>query len=437
MQCFIGNPVSAFRHLRAAKYYFAGAESELRQQNSTAMEPLSSCIAQLELVVTAFIPLPNISLLGQVIGGISHITEQNGNYEMSQGLELHRIIGAYPDVTISVITPLNGNITRLDSLQVNSFQTELRRWRDSSDDLFQDCDEEPTMPSVPDSSWASLDELPIPPRAQYFSSVETAITVALYNCFMAHSMWLLSITTNTSHPCEISAYLYAYQNLRIAEGLLSSKAERNPDDDRYFQCEALNIGLSLILYLTAQCCYGPAWQQWIVDKLRYISQEGIFNSEAFATCLDMLKSYQHTQKPNVLGDKGNAWWSKSPLGPPASRVIPTLLPDPDGKQFTGYYMKIVPQNRSLPSMPTSSLQVVGRASWRVEDSDSSEQKRSVDLQTSHLDVMSLSDLSAEIKILSNRWEALFQTPACQMNRGMDDYIDECTFPTRPKKTTNT
>jgi hypothetical protein len=235
-------------------------------------------------------------------------------------------------------------------------------------------------------------------------------------------MWLFSITTNTNHPCEISAYLYVYQNLRIAEGLLSGNPKRKVDEERYFPCEALNIGLSSILYLTAQCCYSPTWQQWIVDKLRYIGQEGLFNSLALATCLDMLKAYQHTQKKNVLSDKEDAWQSQSPLGPPISRTIPTVIPEPDGKRFTAYYMQIPPGYYSPSRFQNLSLEVVGRASWRVEDSDSSEQKRSVDIHTSHLSKKQISDLSLDIGVQSNSWETLFNTPASQMTSGIDDYI---------------
>lgn len=386
-----------------------------------AVEPLRSCITQLELVAQLLLPLPNISLLGENTGDISQAKNGSDYDEAQQKLDLPRIITAHRNVTRSIIAPLNGDIGRLDSIQVNAFQTELRRWRGISDHLFQYCDEEPGIPSVPLSSWVSLEELPMPPRPQYFPSVETAITVALYNCFVAHTMWLFSITTDTSHPCEISAYLYVYQNLRIAEGLLSGNPKRK-DEERYFPSESLNIGLSSILYLTAQCCYGPTWQQWIVDKLRYIGQEGLFNSVALATCLDMLKSYQHTQKKNVLSNKGDAWQSQSPLGPPISRTIPTVIPEPDGKRFTAYYMQIPPGYHSPSGFQNLSLEVVGRASWRVEDSDSSEQKRSVDIHTSHLGKKQISDLSLDLGVQSNSWETLLNTPASQMTSGIEDYI---------------
>ena len=437
MQCFVGNAVSAFRHLRAAKYYFDIAKSGLIEQNSTAVEPLGSCIVRLELVAQLFLPIPGISFLGETIGNTFNDIKLDGNDEMVQILDLHRIIAHYQDVTRSILTPLSGNITRLDSVQVNEFQTELRQWRNVSSDLFEDCDEEPIMPSLPSSSWASLDELPIPPRPQYFSSVETAITVALYNCFMAHTMWLLSITTNTSHPCETLAYLYVYQIIRIAEGLLYSNPDRKRDGERYFSSEALNIGLAPILYLSAQCCYSPAWQQWIVDKLRHIGREGMFNSEAFATCLSMLKSFQDTEKTNVLSENDDVWQSRSPLGPPACRVIPTLLPDPDGSQFTGYYMRLPTGCHNPSTFPKPSLEVVGRAQWRVDGSDSTEQKWSADIHTDHLAVKDLSDMRTEIEVQSKRWEMLFRNTPCQMSRSIDDYINECDFPELPKTSTHT
>lgn len=396
------------------------------------MEPLATSILQLELVTQLILPLPSISLLVEAPDEGNKTTQPNGHGNRSLRLDLHKIISSCQDVTSSIVTPLSGNITQLDSVQANSFQTELRRWREASERLFEECDDEPIIPSVPSSSWASLDELPIPPRPQYFSTVGTAITVGLYNCFMAHTMWLLSITTSASHPCEISAYLYVYQNMRIAEGLLSGNLKTRIGEERYFPAESLNFGLAPILYLTAQCCYSPAWQQWIVDKLRYIGQEGLFNSEALATCLDLLKSYQHTEKYDILSDGDNAWRSRSPLGCPALRIIPTLVPDPDGKQFTAYYMQLS-QGRYNPSKsPKSLLEVRGRATWIVEDCDSAEQKRSIDIHTHKLDLKDISELRTEINVQANRWEALYRTPACQMSRGMDDYINECSFPVIPK-----
>lgn len=364
-------------------------------------------------------------------GDLSNATNFGGHIESPELLELHRILATHRDVTQCVVAPLHGSITRLDSQQVNALQTDLRRWRDASDTLFQYCDEEPIMPSAPSSSWASLEGLTIPPRAQYFPSVKAAITVSLYNCFMAHTMWLLSITTNTSsHPCEITAYFYAYQNLRIAEGLLSNNPTRQMNDGRYFSCESLGMGLSPILYLTARCCYSPTWQQWIVEKLRHMGQEGLFNSEALATSLDLLKSYQHTQNTNVLDDQDNVWRSQSPLGPPLSRALPTVLPDPGGRRFIAFYLKIAhrPYNQ-FPTTPIS-LEVVGKASWLVEGSDSSERKRSVDIHTNHLDIKDISQLETELALQGHKWESMFQTPVCQIGCGIDDY--EGSIPVRSK-----
>jgi hypothetical protein len=353
-------------------------------------------------------------------------------------LDLHSIIATHGDVNKSILAPLSGTLSRLGCLQIKAFQAELLRWRDASNSLFPASDDELAVSDDPSSCWAHLEELPIPPRPRYFPSAGAATTAALYYCYMARTMWLLSITTNTNHPYEISAYLYSYQILRIAEGLLSNKASSSGDENRYFPCEALNIGLALTLYLNAQCCYSSVWQQWIVDKLHYIGQEGLFNSEALATCLDMLKTYQHTAQRCYLPDcQDDTWSSRSPLGPPVSRIIPTLLPDLESREFVGYYMQVSPGYNNTSGVPRLVLKIVGRASWRTEDNDSLRKKCSVDLQAGRLAHKSTSDLDAVIGIQSisgesfiSGWDSLFQSQASQMDRGVDEYIHDCSFPSK-------
>jgi hypothetical protein len=287
-------------------------------------------------VAQVVLPLPSIPFFREMTAGISYTADTREHSMMGQRLELLNIVTTYKDVNRAIWAPLSGVLGQLDSLQISAFQAELLRWRDASNNLFQACDDEAAMSSIPSSTWASLDRLSIPPDPQNFPSVDAAVTAALYNCFMAQTMWLLSITTSTSHPYEIAAYLYTYQNLRIAESLLNSVAAGRLGEDPYLPCEALNLGLSATLYLSARCCYNSTWQHWLAEKLRVIGQEGLFNSEAFATCLDILQSYQHTPRNTLPICQENASPSRSPLGPPVSRIIPTLLPGLDGREFIGY-----------------------------------------------------------------------------------------------------
>ena len=100
--------------------------------------------------------------------------------ENPKQLELHnnRSPSRYQSIHCSL---LNSSTTRLEPLQVSALQTELRRWRDASNTLFQYSNEEPIIPSAPSSSWASLKELTIPPCAQCFPSIEAAVMVTLFH----------------------------------------------------------------------------------------------------------------------------------------------------------------------------------------------------------------------------------------------------------------
>jgi hypothetical protein len=440
LQCFVGNPVAAFRHLQAATHYFATSQSDLHQRYSTSVEPLRSCIAQLELVMQAVLPLPSNPFFRENAMDIFRAPTPS---DRDEGLDLHSIIATHPAVNKSIIAPLSGTLSGLGSLQIKAFQAELLRWRDASNSLFHASDDESAESDDPSSCWAHLEELPIPPRPRYFPSASAATTAALYYCYMARTMWLLSITTNTTHPYEISAYLYSYQILRIAEGLLSNKTSRSGDEIGYFPCEALNIGLALILYLSAQCCYSSVWQQWIVDKLHHIGQEGLFNSKTLATCLDMLKTYQHSaQKCNLPHCRDNTGSSRSPLGPPVSRIIPTLVPDLDSREFVGYYMQVSPGCHDTSGVSRLVLKIVGRTSWRAEDQDNLRKKCSVELQTGRLALKNTSDLDAVIGIQSisgesfiRGWDSLFQSQASQMDRGVEEYIHDCSFPNKAESST--
>lgn len=307
--------------------------------------------------------------------------------------------------------------------------------------IFEECDDEPAMSSIPDHTWDIINALPIPPRPQYFPSVNAAVTAALYNCFMAHTMWLLSIigSTKTGHSPELSAYLYVYQNIRIAEGLLHNIRDDKVEEDQYFPSEAANIGLLPILYLSAQCCYSATWQQWIVDQLRYIHHEGIFNGEAFATCLDTLRSYQNTPGNNSLSDsQEDVWQSRSPLGPPVSRIIPSLIPDPKGEEFLAYYLQVAESYNDTSNARKLTLEVIGRGSWRIEDS-SIPGEVCVDLQTNFVDHERISDLDTGVAVLPisrepvvSGWQPRFENPASHTGSHMPEYIGNCSSPVQAK-----
>ena len=193
----------------------------------------------------------------------------------------------------------------------------------------------------------------------------------------------------------------SYQNMRIAEGLLHSTRDDKVDESQYFSSQAVNIGLLPILSLSAQCCYSTAWQQWIVDQLHYIRHEGLFNGEAFATCLDTLRSYQNTPENNDLPDfQEDVWQSRSPLGLPVSRIIPTLIPDPKGEEFLAYYVQIAQECSDTSSVRKLTLEVVGRGSWRIEDGNSPGHEVCVDFQTSLVDHEKIADLDTGIAVPS-------------------------------------
>ena len=91
-------------------------------------------------------------------------------------------------------------------------------------------------------------------------------------------------------------------------------------------------------------------------------------------------------------------------------------------------MQITPRLHNHSPISSSSLEVVGKASWLVEESDSAERKRSVDIHTQHLDIADISQLEAELTIQGQKWESLFQAPVCEISRGLSDYVNESGFP---------
>ncbi|GMG47848.1 unnamed protein product [Aspergillus oryzae var. brunneus] len=111
---------------------------------------------------------------------------------------------------------------------------------------------------------------------------------------------------------------------------------RPSSDGLPFGCEALRVGLSPILFLAGQSCPRPTWLRWILFELDRSGREGVCNSKAFATSLEVLSTLEkrvrrEPRRPDV-----------EYFTPPHQRVISVIFPGLNGRGYVTYYAQIRP-----------------------------------------------------------------------------------------------
>lgn len=361
----MNNPAAAFRHLLAAKHYFISSEAYLSEHKPSVIEPLKACMRQLELVTQIILPSPEC--IASMPRGFDFIDSEFKSTTVSAAQEKQQIINIiydHPSVNRAIWTPLSQAVDQLDPASITEFQDKLSHWRENASYTFQEYDDLPQ-----DLDWNTLDDTVIPPVPLRFVSPDAALACALYNFYMSQTMWILSAAIGGDESYEIAAYGYTYQNLRIIESAWDEDKERTIWERFYLPCQAINIGFTPLLYLGANCCYQPTWQAYITEKLHSIGSEGLYDGEAFASCLDLLTLFQN-RKERSSSRKSNPAESssRSPLGHLETRIIPVLYPDTEGKMFIAYFIKSGPLGGDSGFR---SIRIVGRAKWRRENEENS------------------------------------------------------------------
>lgn len=335
------------------------------QQGQPHMLTIESNIRNLAQMFRVILPFPNLRLpvphSRSPSPALSVLTPSSGStatnmippsFMLQQLLDF---LSNNPDLEELVWNPLTPHQRLVSPDKIYAFQAEIRDWRNSHAHILPEFEAEHTISTLSDFSWNVIDELAIPPRLSLPISPQMSMISALYNFYMARSMWALSLVELDSDRYEIYAYLHFYEVMQLVasltEGLGSSKGQM----DNYIPRETLGIGFIPILYFTGQCSPKPSWLRWTMEKLNQIGQEGLFRGRDFAKSLNGLFTFEmcNSIESPLLLDR---------FPSPSARVIVALIPAEDGRRFTAYYASPTHKNRGTGE-DAFAYYPLGHAQW--------------------------------------------------------------------------
>jgi hypothetical protein len=366
----MGSRIAAFQHLWAAEQLFRRIESHSLLPDLIKLAPLREVIIRLDLFAQSIVPCARSSFVH--IHSLTHlkiwpsVSYPPGTASTSIGLErcrLEELISEYSYIAKVIWGPWYEASDRpsLDALHI--LKARLLQWKTESVSTLASCVESYTggmsmLPGTLSIPWA---ELPLPPTPQNFTSAEAALSMTIFNCCMACTLFMMS-TSNGSEAenHEEAAFRYVYQNFRIIEGLWPECGiQGRVDTGEYRPTDTVDVSITHLLYLGVRGCFSTSWQRWTIAKMRSIGREGLFDGHAFANTIDIMCQLQVQEEQSTK--------SSSPLGHLRDRFIPMLTPPEDA--YIAYYMKF---QMNKNAKDDSSLQVVARAKWEQDEDGSIE-----------------------------------------------------------------
>jgi len=343
------------------------AESSLLRNR----EPLTACVNELIFNTQIVLPLPDLGF-----SSVSNSVSVDHGFKKcaSAAQELQQLldfISAHHDINKAIWMPLSDAEDSFDLQVLAEFQTDLLRWKTESTYTFMACRDsiEPSCPDISTLEWSAIQEYTFPPKPHSFPDMDSALAAALFNCYMGRTMWMISKGSNDDEGCQLGAYWYAYHNLQIVEGIWQDKDDRRLEERIYLPCNAVKIGLTPLLFLSAHFSYDSSWRQWIQDKLYSIGSEGLYNGQAYAASLESLNMFQSYVDRNfpLPSDQFQPGFGSLPK-PVASSLVPIIIPDTKGRTFVTYYARAL--SPKVPGGRTPS-EIVGRARWSSLSEDTS------------------------------------------------------------------
>ncbi|KAM0255497.1 hypothetical protein ACHAQJ_005728 [Trichoderma viride] len=353
-ECIMNHPNPALLHLRAAVKLSrtdAVPDSPGRHVDYTALQ---ATLARLDFLAQSIVPYSQPSLREDSPNACNYNTApysfvgRVGRRSISsERVELVQIISSFNHLENIIWGPWSSTASRPSLETLSRFQMELLHWRTRSQLTFESCSE--SLAVLPDCN-EPLDELPIPPDPLLFQNTLAAITVALYNNYMACSFSMLSNGPNVDRNA-ICAFHFVYQNLRIAQGLNVEALDEH---------ENIDISTSLLLYLGFRRCYSDSWQKWTVQKLRQCGRQGLLDGSAFANTLENM---YHVQLRAELQSNNTRTPSDDNTGLLHTRTLPLLQPRDDSDNLVAYYLK---PTVAIPGQEDVILRTIARVTWKQD-----------------------------------------------------------------------
>lgn len=371
------------------------------QQGQPHMLTIESNIRNLAQMFRIILPFPRLRLpipqSWSPSPAISVLTPSSGSTATNMvppSLMLQNLLDFLsnnPEIEELIWNPLTPYQRSVSPDKIYAFQAELRDWKNSHSHILPEFELEHKISTLVDFSWNVIDELAIPPRLSPPISPQMTIIAALYNFYMARTMWALSLAELDPERYEVYSHLYFYEVMQLVASLTQGSGSSKGQITNYIARETLGIGLIPILYFTGQCSPKPSWLKWTMEKLNQIGQEGIFRGRDFAKSLNGLFTFEmcNSIESPLLLDR---------FPSPAARVIVALIPAEDGRRFAAYYGSPTPKTEGVGD-DLFSYYPLGRAHW---SSVIGEESRKPDVEFFKSDQMVGTQFDAEW--LSNQQE---------------------------------
>ncbi|TVY81661.1 Transcriptional regulatory protein moc3 [Lachnellula suecica] len=340
-ECFLESPKGALRHLWAAIQILQKSEEHFSESETSNIVPLYDAALRLDFIAQKLIPYARSSLYRcpdrammltpfwnrapPEFSGISH-----ADTIAAERYSLIRLICGHNKLNRIVWGPWCATSERPSRDELMGFYSEMQLWKRSSPATFASCESIDTfleLESMP------VDLLTIPPPACHFSSTDAALNIAMFNAYLGCAISMICTTENNSVDREHEAFKLAYQSLCIAAGLIERHKE-----SLYKPCDAISMGISVVLYHGARRCYSAPWQEWTVSALRSIGREGLSNGFTSANTLETMFQLEEKMRGNRYTQQ-SITGADSPLGPIRDRLIPLLLPRGEDEQLLVFYLR--------------------------------------------------------------------------------------------------
>ncbi|KAI1612854.1 hypothetical protein EDD36DRAFT_247110 [Exophiala viscosa] len=358
---FNGNISAAIRHFHIAKYYYL--VSGLEHDSPEALVCIKSSLRHLSFVCRIVLPLPlqlfderSACRLDPDERRYTHAAgkERNGALIAEYMHQLLDIFSAEEYVADLLWSPFVKDVEMIPMDKIKMVQADIEDWKNRYKD--------PTLRSVTEQypsgmSRRDIDGLLTTPHSRLAHTYQSALTGALYHFCMARLMWVMARINEKDEVYELSAYFHVNEIIQLSHFAGKSGDSSGRDQDHWVLGEALEVGFTALLYLSAQCCPSNSWRDAIIHRLRAIGREGLFNGTAFATSLTVLRNFD-TGPATVTPYPG----SSDRLGPPRSRAIPLMFTEKDGHNFILYILGPSPDRLDAV---LGEYEVLCEAHWKV------------------------------------------------------------------------
>ncbi|KAL2815311.1 hypothetical protein BJX63DRAFT_430829 [Aspergillus granulosus] len=350
-ECFNANLPAAFRHIGVAYHYFQEIASDEALRSSAAMAPIASALQDLELISVIMLPFP--SLLDAVIDVNSFVPSPEIQPHASAGRSMHQylldIAAADGEIQDLIWNPLAPYFSPPSKERISIFLDRLNQWKTLNAMALSGFDE--CLSPPPHLTYQTIDEYPILPRPIADLSENKCLSLALYTFYHVRLFWALSLINRDDTSLELKSYFFLYQHLRV---VATSMQIQQPQE---LACESLQISYPAMLHVAGHSCPNENWSHYVTHTLKQINPHGLFDSNAFATNLDIIL----TLEKSVAVMTGSKYTQQYP--PPCQRVISAFFPQPNGKGYIAYYAGPEPNEDGEESTRHYPL---GVASWSSE-----------------------------------------------------------------------